>query len=139
MINEKKDGIISKDLDHVIVKMIEEGENMNKILIVVLCCVFILYSNISMAKTTYEMTFFTSSSCHWCDRFEKEILNDPDVINALKDVTIYKLDVTDHKAQENGVRVTPYLLFSKNGKKIGHIIGYVDKTEFLRQLELILI
>lgn len=112
---------------------------MNKILIAFLCCAFILCNNLSLAKTTYEMTFFTSSSCHWCDRFEKEILNDPEVKEALKDVTIYKLDVSDRKAQDNGVRVTPYLLFSKNGKVIGHLIGYYDKTTFLLQLKAILI
>jgi thioredoxin-related protein len=87
---------------------------------------------ILVAQTSkIEMTYIYSSNCHWCDRFNAEVLQDPEVKILMKDITVRKLDLYDPAADMYGPRAVPYIIFRKNGAIVKKFVGYVTKEQFI--------
>lgn len=86
--------------------------------------------------------YFRSETCYWCKRFEEEALSDERVINILnKNFVLISIDTIKQKnvSLNLGVRSTPYMIFfTKDGKELSRVPGYLPTDEFLNKLIMIL-
>ncbi len=82
--------------------------------------------------------YFRSETCYWCIRFEEEALSDERIDGILRsDFVLISIDTFKQKniSQNLNVRTTPYMIFfTKDGKEITRIPGYLPADEFLGKL-----
>ncbi len=82
--------------------------------------------------------YFRSEACYWCIRFEEEALSDKRIIEILnKNFVLISIDTFEEKnaALNLNVRSTPYMIFfTKDGREISRIPGYLPKEEFFAKL-----
>ncbi len=82
--------------------------------------------------------YFRSETCYWCIKFEEESLSNKTVIDILnKNFILISIDTFKQKniASNLNVRSTPYMIFfTKDGKEISRIPGYLPTDEFIVKL-----
>lgn len=94
---------------------------------------------LALAKKTDKAVLveFRAEWCHWCQKMEKEVYTDRDVIALSDRVVFARVDEAKRKdlLQKYGVRGLPTaVILDRNGREIGRIVGYKAAKEFVTQV-----
>ena len=89
------------------------------------------------------MVDFRADWCVPCRKFEKKVLADPEVKEALKGISFYTVDVTNagdklanNLVQEFKVKGVPTLLFyNTRGEEVERVTAFMKKSDFLGLVE----
>jgi thiol:disulfide interchange protein len=80
---------------------------------------------------------FRAEWCHWCQKMEKEVYTDREVIALSDRVVFARVDEAKRKdlLQKYGVRGLPTaVVLDRNGREIGRIVGYKAAKEFAAEI-----
>ncbi len=86
---------------------------------------------------------FSAKWCTACKEFEEITFKDPEVLNALRDFELYRVDVTKNSKEDKELLKKfslfgpPGVVFYKNGKELKNlrVVGFKEPNEFLKYLE----
>lgn len=95
--------------------------------------------NASHDENKTLVIIFDQDSCYYCDMFKNDVLSNKDVQQQLNEnyvVLIVDINENTDTAVKYQVFGTPSVKFiDPNGKEINGIEGYVDSSEFLKELK----
>ncbi len=86
---------------------------------------------------------FSAKWCTACKEFEEITFKDPEVLNALRDFELYRVDVTKNSKEDKELLKKfslfgpPGVVFYKNGKELKNlrVVGFKEPNKFLKYLE----
>jgi thiol:disulfide interchange protein DsbD len=91
---------------------------------------------IKESKNKTVLIEFYAKWCESCNRLKKDVFNNPDIKEKLKNFELFEVDITEIDSQKEklmksfGIFGPPAIVFLKNQKELKKIIGYVTKKNF---------
>ena len=124
-------GNFAQTVEHIQFKTIESEQQLD-----------LAIANTINSKQTIALKYY-ADWCTSCNKIEKTIFSDPEVIERLDNIITLQIDVTDYNALTKtlfakfGVVGPPALLFFKNGKELRsyRIIGEKGFNKLLKKMD----
>lgn len=93
---------------------------------------------IALKERKPMMVDFYTDWCGWCEKLDKDVYSDPEIIKFSTNFVCVKVDAEKNEklAERFSVSGYPTVLFLDwNGKEIERIVGYTEKKEFLEKMQ----